>query len=315
MPKAHKPRSGSMQYWPRKRAKRVYARVRSWPKLKDTKLAGFAGYKVGMCHSVFTDNRPNTISKGQDVSFPLTIIECPPIKIAGIIFYKNSIAVSQILHEKPDKELKRKIQLPKKIEPKEKEFDDIRLLIYTQPKLTTTGNKKPGLFEVALGGSKEDKLKFAKENLGKEINIKDVFTEGQLIDVHAITKGKGVQGPVKKFGIHVRRHKSEKTKRGPGSLGGWISQGHVMYRVSHAGKMGYHQRTHYNLQILKIGDKPEDLNPKSGFKRYGLIKNSYILIKGSIQGPNKRIIRLTHPIRKNPKIKEEAPDLRNIIVK
>ena len=45
MPKAHKPRSGSMQFWPRKRAKKAYAKIRSWAKVDGIKLLGFAGYK------------------------------------------------------------------------------------------------------------------------------------------------------------------------------------------------------------------------------------------------------------------------------
>ena len=90
MVKAHKPRSGSLQYWPRKRAKRQYTRVRSWPAAKEAKPIGFAGYKVGMAHIMFTDNRANAMTKGQDISMPVTIVECPAIKIASINFYKKT---------------------------------------------------------------------------------------------------------------------------------------------------------------------------------------------------------------------------------
>ncbi|MCK5630480.1 MAG: 50S ribosomal protein L3, partial [Nanoarchaeota archaeon] len=64
------------------------------------------------------------------------------------------------------------------------------------PSLTGIGKKKPEMFEIAVGGNKEDQLNYAKSMLGKEINVADVFKGGQQLDIHAITKGKGVQGPV-----------------------------------------------------------------------------------------------------------------------
>ena len=91
MTKRGNPRHGSMQFWPRKRAKRQYARVRTWPKTTELKFLGFAGYKVGMTHSIIIDNKANSITKGESKSIPITIIECPPLKIASIRFYKTSL--------------------------------------------------------------------------------------------------------------------------------------------------------------------------------------------------------------------------------
>ena len=314
MPNIRWPRRGSMQFWPRKRAKRHYARVRAWANVKETKPLGFAGYKVGMTHIFYTDNTPNSMTKGEDIPCPVTVIECPALKVASIVFYKQDTfglsAVSQILADKIDKELGRKLSLPKKPGKKIediKDFDDVRLLVYTQPKLTNTGRKKPEIFEIALGGKKDEKLAYAKEKLGKEISISDVFKEGEQIDVHGITKGKGFQGPVKRFGVKIRSHKAEKTKRGPGSLGGWKGQGGIMYRVAHAGTMGYHTRTDYNKWLLKISNKADGINPKGGFKRYGVVKSDYALIKGSIFGPPHRIVRLNLATRPNKKIHSEAP--------
>ncbi len=308
MPRTRKPRAGSMQYWPRVRAKRV--KVRSWAKNKG--LLGFAGYKAGMTHILAIDNRKTSLTKGEDILIPVTIIECPPIKTASIIFYKNSKIISQVCAENLNKELERKTKLKskKKIEDI-KDFDDVRILVYTQPKLIGL-KKTPDLFEIAIGGSKEEKLDYAKTFLGKEIKANDVLKEGQQVDIHSLTKGKGFQGPVKRFGIGLKSHKSEKGRRAPGSLGGWKGQGKFMYRVAHAGQMGYHLRTEYNKWVLKIGDKPEEINPRGGFIRYGLIKKEYILIKGSVPGSIKRLIRLNHAIRKNKKIPVEAPSIEYI---
>jgi large subunit ribosomal protein L3 len=310
------PRHGSMQYWPRVRSKRSYARIRSWASIKDVKLLGFAGYKVGMTHIIVYDQGVHSMTKGMDVSMPVTIIECPPVKIAGVRFYKQTEdgwrIVTEILADKLDKEFGRKVPLPKKT-PKTidsvTDYDDISLLIYTQPKLATIGKKKPEVFEIVLGGNRDEKIAFAKEKLGKEIRIQDTFAPGQFVDAHMVTKGKGVQGPVKRFGVPIRGHKSEKTKRGPGSLGAWCGQPHMMYRVAHAGKMGYHMRTEYNKQILKISDKPEEVNPKGGFMRYGMIHNPFILIYGSVGGASKRLIRLNAAIRPNKKITPSAPQI------
>jgi len=315
MAKAHKPRRGSLQYWPRKRAKRAYARVKTFAPFKEAKLAGFCGYKVGMTHLLITDNKSTSMTKGKNIFCPVTIIECPPIKTASILFYKKTTnglqLASAFMAPNLDKELKRKTIIPKKTKKKiedfkPEEFDDIAVIVYTQPKLTTIGKKKPEMFRLALGGSIQEKFEWAKANLGKEVQISDILKEGQQVDIHAITKGKGFQGPVKRFGVAIRQHKSEKTKRGPANLGAWHPH-HGNFTVAHAGQMGYHQRTEYNKWLIKIGTNPEEINQKSGFKRYGLVKNNYVLIKGSIAGANKRLIILTNPIRPNKKIPSQAP--------
>ena len=302
MPRVRKPHSGSMQVWPRKRAKNIRTRVRSWPEMKETKLLGFAGYKAGMTHVFVLDNRPNSLTKGEEISLPVTIIECPPLKVAAVRLYVETHdglkCASQANAEKLDKELNRLIILPKKAlkQPKAENLADVRVLVYTQPKLTFIGKKKPELFELAIGGKNvEEKLKYAQSILGKEVGVKDVFSEGQLLDSHSVTKGKGVQGPVKRFGISLKRHKSEKSRRAPGSLGAW--HGPRTWTVAHAGQMGYHQRVEYNKKLLAIEEDPVKVNPEGGFLRYGLVKNPYLIVHGSIGGAVKRLVRLIAPIR------------------
>ncbi len=333
MPQKRKPRSGSLQYWPRKRSKRVFARVRAWSKSKEAKPLGFAGYKVGMTHLIINDNRKTSITKGTDIFCPATIIETPPLKTASIKFYKNTINGSKLVSEIPaenlDKELKRAIILPKKQKKDSKDartasgtnsvgnkgfssdFDYIRMLVYTSPSLTGIGKKKPEMFEIAVGGDKEEQLNYAKEKLGKEINIADVFKEGQQLDIHAVSKGKGVQGPVKRFGISLKSHKTEKSRRSPGSLGGWVAQGHIMWRQAKAGKMGCHLRMEHNKWLLKIGNANE-ISKNGGFEKYGVIKNNYILVKGSVIGAKKRLIRINESIRPDKGIPNTPPTIQYI---
>ena len=334
MAKARRPRKGSLQFHPRKRAKHHVARVRSWPASKEAKLLGFAAYKVGMTQAIFTDQRPNSATKGDTIAWPCTILECPPLRIAGIRYYKkvendllpmtetwapktNSPSpkpTDQPSSSKNQESTKTTDSNPEKSngEKKEasssKEFDDLVIIAQTLPGKSRIGKKKSDYMEIALGGKKEEKESYAKSNLGKEIPVTDVFEKGTLIDIHAITKGKGLQGPVKRFGISLKSHKSEKGRRNPGSLGSWKGQVNVMWKVAYAGQTGYFRRTELNKYILDIGEKP--LSPKSGFHRYGQMKNTYLIIRGSIPGPKKRLIRLAQPSRPTTKIPKEAPQIK-----
>jgi large subunit ribosomal protein L3 len=61
--------------------------------------------------------------------------------------------------------------------------------------------------------------------------------------------------------------------------------------------MGYHQRTELNKRILKIGKDGDEVTPEGGFLRYGPVKNAYIVLRGSVAGPAKRLVRLRYASR------------------
>ena len=299
-----------MQIWPRKRAKRQYPRVRNWRGSEKTGLLGTIGYKAGMTHVVATDNSKNSMMKGQKVVIPVTVIECPPVNVIGIRFYKKEglakKTVATLFADKLDKELDRKTIIRSKGE-ESKEFDDVNAVIQTNPKLTGIGKKKPEVLEVAVGGkTKEEKLEFLKSILGKEIKVSDILNVNH-IDVRGVSKGKGFQGTVKRFGIPLLPHKTEKGVRGIGTLGPWHPN-KVAFTVAQPGRMGYHTRVEYNKKIVLIGTELEKVNPKGDFVGYGKVRNDYLLLKGSVVGPRKRALVLTHPIRPNPKINEEKYD-------
>jgi large subunit ribosomal protein L3 len=304
MAKKHNPRHGSMQFWPRKRARRMYPKIRSYPDIAETKLMGFAGYKAGMTQIDVRDNT-ESVTKGQIVSHPVTILECPPLKPLSLRFYRQTDSGLKILAEVPtslelEKELARKIILPKKTKEKiiPDKFDKVTLQVYTQPNLTSI-KKRPEIFEIAISKPTPE---FLKEILEKEIKAEDILKEGQIVDIHSVSRGKGFQGPVKRFGVSLRAKKSEKTKRGPGSLGPWNQQQHTMYRIAQAGQTGLHTRTAYNKLLLKISSNPEEINPIEGLQKYGQVKSTYVLLKGSVPGAKKRLIRLQEPIRKKQEV-------------
>jgi len=281
----HKPRKGSMQFWPRKRTRHTLVRVRFWVPENKTKPLGFIAYKAGMTHVLINDNRPKSLTKNETIAMPVTIIECPPMTVMGAVFYhKDQSGLKKfalVLASQLSKHLAKRIQLPKKAVKtfdQVGEFEELRLLVHSNPEaISTTGVKKPKILEIALGGAKAEKLNFAKSFLGKELKINDVFSAGETVDVKAVTKGKGFQGTVKRFGATIRQHKAEKTKRGIGSLGSWTPK-RVDYRVPQSGKMGYHQRTEFNKQIFRIGNDGKDVCPPGGITKYGFVNNQYIFM-------------------------------------
>jgi large subunit ribosomal protein L3 len=158
------------------------------------------------------------------------------------------------------------------------------------------------------GGSIQEQFEYGKNLLGKNVSITDIFKEGGYVDVIAVTKGKGFQGPVKRWGIKILPRKSRKTKRGVAAIGPWKPP-RVLYSVPRAGQMGYHQRTEYNKRILKIGIDGKDVTPKGGFLKYGTVKGTYVIVDGSLPGPVKRLIRLRVPARPPRKVPEAAPNI------
>ena len=319
MGKPLRPRHGSMQFWPRVRAKTENVQIRSVAKSSEPKLLGFAGYKAGMTHVIYTDTHKTSLTKGEQLSSPVTIVECPAMTVVGVRAYGVTDAgygvVGQIYAQNMPKEVKAELNVTK-IEKKEfsdlPEFDELRAIVATHPSKTGFGRKVPDVFELPVGGNKDAQVAYMSEKLGQEVSIEDVFKPGDLIDSHSVTKGKGFQGSVKRFGVNIRSHKSEKTKRGPGSLGGWKGHMHFMYRNPLAGQTGYHKRTEYNKYLLHVGSDVSQINPKSGISRYGLVKGKYALIMGSLGGPKKRLIKFTPALRPNAKHKVAVPQIEHI---
>lgn len=285
----------------------------NWSAIKtdsDTKIKGFIGYKTGMFSAYVKDDTEHSMTKNKKIAVPVTIIECPPMKIFSVRFYKDNKVYSEIISENIDKELKKIIRLPKgnskKLDSiKSEDYSDISIIVHSIPKKTGI-KKKPDLTEIGLNGSKEEKLNFVKENLGKEISVSSVFKKNHLVDVRGLTKAHGFSGPVKRFGIKLKDSKSEKGRRRPGSLGPW-HPARVTFRVPQAGQLGMFTRIVYNNKIIDV--KKHDENPVKNIKNYGDIKTEYLVVRGSIQGPAKRQLLLTSPLKPTKKQKKKNFEL------
>jgi large subunit ribosomal protein L3 len=298
----HRPRFGSLQFWPRKRAEKEIPSV-NWKILENKNLGktllGTIAYKAGMCSVIVKDNTMHSLTKGKTIVIPATILECPPVKILGIRLYKDNIAAFDVLAPNLDKELKRKIKLPKKeisTDVNPENFDNVHVLVYSDVKKSEI-KKTPDIAEIAIKGKNaKEKFDSAKALLGKEISINDIFDKSQIVDVHAVTKAKGLQGPVKRFGISLKQHKSEKGVRRPGSLGPW-HPARVTYKVPMQGQLGYFTRVQYNNKILEMDNIPKSKLDGRTFNNYGIISTKYCAIKGSVAGPQKRAVFLTFSAR------------------
>jgi large subunit ribosomal protein L3 len=302
MPHKNKPRDGSLQYWPRKRAKRIYPKVSNYPKVNEAKPLAFAGYKAGMMRVFFNDTKKGSPTQGQTVSRPVTVLETYPLLVLGFRAYSDDI-VTEVYSKDIPKEIKRFIKAPKGVKKSKsnvKNFSEIRLIVCTQPKKTGLGKKTPEIFEIELGGAPEEQKKLAEEKIGKELDVEEVFKEGEFIDSISVTKGKGFQGVVKRYGVKLRGRKDEQHHRQIGVIG---TEGvaRVIYAVPQPGQLGFHRRTEFNKQIYRIGKDPKEVNPDGGFLNYGLVKGSYVLIRGSVPGAKKRLILLRAPVRAHRK--------------
>lgn len=294
-----------MAHRPRKRASSQNARV-YWQDSKDKRVLGFAGYKAGMTHVSYVDDSESP-TKGQEIVSAATVVEVPPMMVYGIRCYKGNDSAGDIVTA-DDKTLKL-IGVRKKLAMKpvnEAEIDNVRLLAFAMPSKTKMGKKHIERMEIACGGKDaKEKLEYAKGMIGKEIRISDVFKNGEYVDVVTISIGKGWQGAVKRFGVSIQRRKATGKRRHVGTLGQW-HPAYVLYTVPQAGQTGYHKRTELNKRILRIGQKPEEVNPSNGFPEYGFVRNDFVLLRGSIPGPPKRLVKLRLAVRAPGAAKEVA---------
>jgi len=302
MAKGHKPVSGSRAHWPRKRAKRIYASIKSYPQGKG--ILGFAGYKAGMTQVSAIDSRKGSTTQGREVFYPATVLAVPGLVVFGVKAYKRTPYglrdAGILLADNISKDLARKLSVSKKPAKKELKGDEFRIVVHTKPR--ETGKKRPEVFEIPV-----DSIETAKGKLGQEIKASEVFKEGEWVDVRSVSKGKGFQGVVKRFGVTIRDRKAKKKRRHIGVLAPRNVARVRANTVAMAGQLGFQARTEYNKLILKIGDG--GLTPKGGWLRFGELKGNFLILSGSVPGPKKRLVMLRKGLRAGPEQKMEVKEI------
>ena len=322
------PRRGSLAYLPRARAKSFEARIRAWPKVnsEEPKLLMHAGFKAGCVQIVNIDDREKTPNYGKQLVSLGTVIVTPPILIVGIRGYSKDQngkhAQFDLYADNLPKNISQLFKLKNKeglLEYSEKTFKTIKeiyAVIVVIPRNAGLEQKKPYVFEVSVkGGDVKKQFTFVKDLLGKEVKIDQVFESGDTVDAAAITKGHGWQGPITRMGVKKKQHKSRKSVREVGSLGP-ISPQYVMYTVPRGGQHGLHQRIEYDKKIMVMDNTENikyEINPKGGFKHFGNVNGDFIIVRGSVPGTYKRLIKLRTQIRNVPK-KITKPNILEVVV-
>jgi len=181
----------------------------------------------------------------------------------------------------------------------------IRVLAHTQVRKLKQRQKKAQLMEIQVnGGTIAEKVDFAVNLFEKPVDIRSVFNENELIDIIGVTKGHGFEGVIKRWGVTRLPRKTHKGLRKVACIGAWHPS-RVKYSVPRAGQRGYYHRTEINKKIYRIGkgtdtksgQTPADLtektvNPLGGFHHFGVVREDFVMIKGTTAGPRKRVLTL-----------------------
>lgn len=114
----------------------------------------------------------------------------------------------------------------------------------------------------------------AEYKRGDSIDVGN-FAEGDMVRVSAVSKGKGFQGVVKRWGFHgsPTTHGTKNTLRAPGSIGSSFPQ-HVLKGKKMAGRMGGRQTTR-RMHIVKVD-----------------AKNNILLLDGPVPGPKGGLVKI-----------------------
>jgi len=186
----------------------------------------------------------------------------------------------------------------------------VRVLAHSQLSKTGLQQKKAHLIEIQVnGGSVAEKVDWCKDNFEKPLSVGSVFEKDECIDICGVSKGHGVEGVIKRWGVTKLPRKTHRGLRKVACIGAWHPS-EVMFSVARAGQRGLHRRTMQNLKIYRIangadedsGSTPFDITKKSitpigGFPHYGIVKNDFVMLKGSVVGPKKRNVILRKALR------------------
>merc|ERR1712195_434507 len=271
------------------RTKYAKGKIRSFPKddrSKPVHLTAFMGYKAGMTHVVrYFEKREGKKSIKKDIVEPVTVLECPPIKVIGMVgyiktprglrtlatvyaqnlpngvirrFYKNyhvakRNAFKNYKKNKYTEDAKSKDHVSRDINRITKYCSVVRVLTCTQIEKLKFRQRKSHIMEIQLnGGSVADKVNWAKDHFEKEISVGEVFSMNEMVDTIAITRGHGTTGVIKRFGVTRLPRKSHRGLRKVACIGAWHPSA-VKWTVARAGNLGYYHRTQLNQKIYRVG--------------------------------------------------------------
>jgi large subunit ribosomal protein L3e len=324
--KFEQPRHGSLGFLPRKRTKNHRGRIRSFPKdvpSQKPHLTAFMGWKAGMTHVLREVDKPGSKLHKRETVEAVTIIECPPMNVVGLVGYVNTPrglrTLSTVWTTHLNESVKRRFY-KNWYRSKKKAFDRyarrvadennkdidtelarlkkhahvIRLLAHTQIRLVKLRQKKAHLVEIQVnGGDVSAKVDFARALFEKQVPVASVFTVNDHIDILGVTKGHGYSGVINRWGVARLPRKTHRGLRKVACIGAW-HPARVAFQISRPGQYGYHHRTEINKKIYRIGagSKPAagpdgkvaaEADPKNASTASDLTEKSITPLGGFVQ--------------------------------
>jgi len=183
----------------------------------------------------------------------------------------------------------------------------IRAICHTQVGKVKIGTKKAHIKEIQVnGGTVEKKVDFITGLFEQEVKIADVFNQDEMVDIVGVCKGHGYNGVITRWGCSRLCRKSHRGLRKVACIGTW-HPARMQFQVPRAGQRGYHHRTEINKKIYRIGKALKDdphggmtdndltekgITPMGGFSHYGEVNQEWVMLKGGIVGPRKRLVTL-----------------------
>jgi len=200
-------------------------------------------------------------------------------------------------------------KVQRELERMKKHCQVIRVLAHTQIRKIGLRQKKAHLAEIQVnGGNVSDKVDFGFKLFEKAVPVKNVFEDNEMVDVLGVTKGKGFSGVITRWGVARLPRKTHRGLRKVACIGAW-HPARVSWAVARAGQQGYHHRTEINKKIYKVGvaaideagkENPnaqtehdltvKSITPLGGFPHYGVVNEDFLMLKGTVMGPKKRVI-------------------------
>ena len=121
--------------------------------------------------------------------------------------------------------------------------------------------------------------------VGQEINA-EVITTGDMVDVTAVSKGKGFAGVMKRHNFKGMGagHGTHKKHRAPGSIGACATPARVFRGKKMPGRMGGQQVTTLNLEVMGADAERE-----------------VILVKGAVPGPRGGLVLIRDAVKSKSK--------------
>lgn len=181
----------------------------------------------------------------------------------------------------------------------------IRAICHTQVSKVKIGQKKAHVKEIQInGGDVAKKVDFVTGLFEQEVKVADVFSQDEMIDVIGATRGHGFNGVITRWGCTKLPRKTHRGLRKVACIGTW-HPARVQFQVPRSGQMGYGHRTEINKKIYRIGKASKDdpnsamteadltekgITPMGGFSHYGEVTQDWVMVRGGVMGPRKRII-------------------------